>query len=66
MPAWILTVLGSVGGIAASLGMQLVTETFAKRAIVAAMRALVRKTESELDDELVEDVAAAWNLPPKA
>lgn len=62
----VLAALAPLGKIAAALAMQLMTEAFAKRAIVTAGRALVKKTQNEDDDAIVEDVAAAWGVPPKA
>lgn len=62
----ILAALAPLGKIAAALAVQLMTETFAKRALVTGMRALVKKTQNGDDDAIVEDVAAAWGVPPKA
>lgn len=58
---FVLAALAPLGKIAASLAMQLMTEAFAKRALVTAGRALARKTKNPDDDQIVEDVAEAWN-----
>lgn len=57
-----LALLAPLGKIAASLAVQLMTERFAKRALVTAGRALARKTKNPDDDAIVEDVADAWGL----
>jgi hypothetical protein len=45
-----------------SMLMSLVTEKFAKTLAVRALRALAKKTASTTDDEIAEDIAAAWGV----
>jgi hypothetical protein len=45
------------------LGLRLLTEKFLARTIIRGARALVEKTDNELDDGLVDDLADALGQP---
>ena len=66
MPAILVTVLSTLG---AALGRtllhlltSLMTEAFFKKAIVASLEKLVKRTQSDLDDQLLAAAKEAWGL----
>jgi len=66
MPAILVTVLSTLG---AALGRtllhlltSLMTETFFKKAIVASLEKLVKRTQSDLDDQLLAAAKEAWGF----
>lgn len=66
MPAVVMTVLSVLG---AALGKtllhlltSLMTEAFFKKAIVASLEKLVKRTQSDLDDQLLAAAKTAWGL----
>lgn len=63
MPVWIAAALGALGKVAISLLMSLMTESFIKSMIVHALQSLAKKTASDADDKLVNDIKTAWNVP---
>jgi len=62
MPVWMLTVLGSLGGIAVKMLTQLATEKVLKSMIVTCLEKVVAKTASEDDDKLLKTVKEAWGV----
>ena len=69
MPAVIMTVLSALG---AALGKtllhlltSLMTEAFFKKAIVASLEKLVKRTQSDLDDQLLAAAKSAWGMDKK-
>lgn len=62
MPVWLLTVLGSLGGIAIKMLTQLATEKVLKGLIITALEKVVAKTESADDDKLLQTVKEAWGV----
>jgi hypothetical protein len=50
----------TLGKVGLSLLMSLLTETFIKKALIAALEQLVKKTQSDLDDRLLAAAKMAW------
>lgn len=62
MPAWLLGVGATLGGVLVKMAAQLVTEAFLKRAIVSALEAAVKKSETPEDDKLLQEAKKAWGM----
>lgn len=60
MPAWALTILGSIGAVAVKMLTQLLTEAFLKKAAIVALEKIAAKTETDADNQLVEAAKEAW------
>jgi hypothetical protein len=56
----------TLGKVGISLLMSLLTETFIKKALIAALEQLVKKTQSDLDDRLLSAAKEAWGESPPA
>lgn len=56
----LLPVLAVLGKIAMSLLMSLMTEAFLKKALLVGLEKLVKRTESDADDKLLEAAKEAW------
>lgn len=52
----------TLGKVGLSLLMSLLTETFIKKALIAALEQLVKKTQSDLDDKLLAAAKDAWGM----
>ena len=57
MPA----ILKVVGVSLANLGAALITEAFLKKIIIIALEKLVKKTETDVDDKILQLAKEAWN-----
>lgn len=62
MPVFFAQAASVVAGVLATMGAQLLTERFLKRVIVAALGQIVKRTEADWDDKLLNDAKAAWNV----
>lgn len=51
-----------LGKIGTSLLMSLMTEAFIKRLLVIALEQLVKKTEADWDDKILQDAKKSWNI----
>jgi hypothetical protein len=51
-----------LGKIGTSLLLSLLTEAFAKRLLVASLESLVKKTESDVDDKILQAAKESWGL----
>lgn len=60
MPALLLKLLAPVGTLLLTMGTQLLTEAFLKRAIVIGLRKLVAKTENDTDNQLLDSAIKVW------
>lgn len=56
MPAILLSILSK-------LVVSLVTETFVKSIIFQLAHAIAKKTQNDVDDQIVEAVRQAWSIP---
>lgn len=56
----LLPILGILGKIAVSMLMSLMTEAFLKKAVLIGLEKLVKKTENDVDDKLLEAAKDAW------
>lgn len=56
----LLPILSTLGGVAIHMLTSLLTEAFLKRALLIALEKLVKKTESDADDKLLEAAKEAW------
>lgn len=66
MPAIVSTILGTLGAVALKMLMSLLTEAFLKKALIAGLEFLAKKTENEVDDQLVKAAKEAWESPAPA
>lgn len=57
MPA----ILKVIGVSLANLGAALITEAFLKKIIIIALEKLVKKTETDVDDKILQLAKEAWN-----
>jgi carbamate kinase len=62
MPAFLAQAGAMLVGILASLGAQLLTERFLKSALVQGLAILVKKTETDEDDKLLQEAKKAWGV----
>lgn len=59
----ILAALGaSVGKVLIGMATSLLTESFLKPLVIHGLEALARKTQSDLDDQVVKDVKKTWGI----
>lgn len=63
MPVIISTILGILGKVGMSLLMSLLTEAFIKKAVIACLELLVKRTESDIDDKILKAAKEAWGFP---
>ena len=63
MPNVLVSILKVLGQVGLGLLTSLLTEVFLKRLIVILLEKLVKRTESDLDDQLLQEAKKAWNLP---
>lgn len=56
----LLGMLSALGKIGVSLVSSLLTEAFLKKAVIIALEKLVKKTENDVDDKLLEAAKEAW------
>lgn len=61
MPVVLTTILGTLGKVAVSMLMSLLTEKFLKAAVVVALEKVVSRTKDDWDNKLLEDAKKAWN-----
>ena len=64
--AALITVLKTVGASIGSLLLALLTGKTFKELLVRPIAWISRKTETRVDDKLVEDIREDWGLPPEA
>lgn len=64
MPAVFTTLMKVLGSTLMSMLTALITEKFLKRLLIQALESLVKKTATEADDKLLQDMKAEWD-PPK-
>ena len=57
-----LTILRTLGGILLGMGMSLLTEKVIKSLIVLGLEKLVKKTESDADDKVLQEAKKAWGV----
>jgi hypothetical protein len=60
MPIWALTLLKTAGAALLSLASSLVTETFLKHAIIIGLEKVVKRTETDADDKLLQLAKKEW------
>lgn len=65
MQAVFLSLLGAAGKVILSMITALFTERFLKVAIVEGLEKLAKKTESDLDDKLLQAAKEAWGYDKK-
>lgn len=65
MPAILLTMLSALGKVLLSMVTALFTEKFLKTAIIHGLEKLSKKTESDLDDQLLVAAKEAWGWEEK-
>jgi len=53
---------GALVGVLATMGAQLVTGPFLKALIVRGLTVLVKKTDTDEDDKLLQDAKKAWGM----
>lgn len=63
--ALILKILAPIGTLLVTMGTQLLTEAFLKKAVVIGLRKIVAKTENKTDDELLKQAEEAWGTTEK-
>ena len=56
-----MQILGIIGGAFISLGLKLLTESFIKDVVVLALEQIVKKTKTDLDDQLLQFIKKAWD-----
>lgn len=56
-------ILASLGGIALTMGLKIVGYSFISKALIISLRAWAETTESKHDDEIIEAMAAALEVP---
>lgn len=57
----LIPIVGILGKIGMQLLMSLMTEAFLKRAVLIGLEKLVKRTESDADDQLLAAAKEAWN-----
>lgn len=58
-------IIGTLGSVLLSMLMSLLTEKFMKKALIAGLEALAKKTENEVDDKVVAAAKEAWGMVEK-
>jgi hypothetical protein len=61
MPAWILTVLKMVGSTLVAMITRLASEKVLKKLIIIGLEKVVTKTETDVDNKLLEEAKKAWS-----
>jgi hypothetical protein len=61
-----MPVLTTLGRIALSMLASLLTEAFIKRTVVLVLERLVARTESDIDNRILDAAKDAWGLADKA
>lgn len=64
MSALVLSMLGSLGAIGYSMLAKLIGYEFVTRTTIIGARAVAESTKTHRDDEVVEEFAKAWGVPP--
>lgn len=62
MQGVLLGILSAIGKVGISLLSSLMTEAFLKKALIVGLEKLVKKTESDVDDQLLDAAKKAWNV----
>ena len=62
MQAIILGVIATVGKVLVNLVAQLATQQFVKDAVIIGLEKLVKKTESDVDDRLLNAAKKSWGM----
>lgn len=61
MPAILLGLGGVLGHALLGMLASLVTESFLKKAVILALEKVVKKTDSDIDDKLLQAAKEAWD-----
>lgn len=61
MPLIIPMLVKMVGSTLLSMAMSLITKSFMKKLIIAALEKIVKATESDIDNKLLEEAKKAWD-----
>lgn len=62
MQAIVLGLIAAVGKVLVNLVAQLATQQFVKDAVVIGLEKLVKKTESDVDDRLLNAAKKSWGM----
>lgn len=62
MPVFLAQAGTLIGGVLMSMAAQLLTERFLKRLVVQALEAVVKKTETDEDNKVLEEAKKAWGV----
>ena len=62
MPLYLSSVLGTVGAVVVKMLMQLLTESFLRKAVVLGLERLANLTETDVDNQLVRAAKEAWGM----
>lgn len=62
MPVFFAQLGATVAGTLVTMAGQLVTERFLKRLVVQALEAVVKKTETDEDNKMLDEAKKAWNI----
>lgn len=62
MPPFLIAPLAAAGRVLASMGLALLSEAFIKYLVVKGLEQLVKKTESNIDDDLLKAAKASWGM----
>lgn len=57
----LMPILATLGTVALHMLTSLVTEAFLKKAVIAVLEKLVARTESDVDDKLLQAAKEAWS-----
>jgi hypothetical protein len=60
MPAIILTLFSVLGKVLMQLGTSLLTEKVLKKAIIFALESVAKRTETDIDDKLLQIAKEQW------
>ena len=62
LPVWAAGALGVLGATAVKMLMQLLTESFLRKAVVLGLERLANLTETDADNQLVLAAKEAWGM----
>jgi len=60
MPTIVVTLFSILGKVLLSLGSSLITERVLKKAVIYALECIVKKTETDVDDNLLKIAKEQW------
>ena len=61
MPAWALGVLKVAGNALLGMAASLITEDMIRKVVIMLLEKLVVRTETDLDNKLLEEAKKAWD-----